>query len=149
MNNFNSEKKITKINGIENGNSSNNINNYSSKKMNYINQFDINNPQNNYKKFNNIKNGVEVKKVNRNKYISMTLKNNQDMNYIFNSKILKISHGMNNNNNHNYSYKQMNNHLLHNFKNKTEEKHLILLRIDDLLMKRISIIIKKIQMKTI
>ena len=115
MNNFNSEKKMIKINGIENVNSSNNINNYSSKEMNYINQFDINNPQNNYKKFNNIKNRVEVKKVNRNKFMSKTLKNNQDMNYIYNSKTLKISHGMNNNNNHNNSYNQMNSNLFNNF----------------------------------
>jgi hypothetical protein len=115
INNFNSEKKIAKINGFENGISSDNINNYSSKEMNHINQFDINNPQNNYKKFNNIKNRVEVKKVNRNKFMSKTLKNNQDMNYIYNSKTLKTSHGMNNNNNHNNSYNQMNSDLFNNF----------------------------------
>ena len=122
INNFNSEKKIAKINGFENGISSDNINNYSSKEMNHINQFDINNPQNNYKKFNNIKNRVKVKKVNRNKYMNKTLNNNQDMNYIYNSKTLKISHGMNNNNNHNNTYSQINNDFFNNFNKQNRRK---------------------------
>ena len=113
-NNFHSEKKIAKVNEFEKGNSSNKINNYSSKEMNYLNQIDINNPQNNYKKFNNIKNRVEVKKVNRNKYNSKTMNNNQDMNNTYNNKTLKMSLGMNNNNNSNNSYNKMNIDFLNN-----------------------------------